>query len=1047
MATAHTPYKLVLHDRPLDTLFNQLPSVFVPSHVTTLGQLSDIAQAYYNLNYIVNKDNSSNNSNNSRPSLVSYHENVGSRSYQQQQLQWRFFYMDIEKLDQELEKMTQQQQYHSSKNTWIEQQQYHRSFLRVLESELIKVYDFYHLKLGEIQRRITYCNSNDPSFMKKAPHKRLIHLESEMKSLPWEIQHLVHFVKTNYRALFMMVYKYDHHLSSSSSRQGKQKTTVLQNQLFRLVASKSFCEPTHLFALISSLSQLYKSTRTNQLRPRASIESWSPTHVDDGDEELRQVPNYTSIYVTNTTTNATTRTAPPRLTTTLLPSTALPPSPATTSDGEEDTSSSASDSENDTDSLNSYSENDHHEMFSIQQFWVHPDNLTEVLLYITKYMDLDSGSTSFPPAQIDTASQRCVQQNTQSTITTLHLDTPDLETYNNRIVSQEEDHDDDDDDDDDDTGKTNKTNHRQREFKSLRMRWYEEDQRDPTVSKPVIAMEEKVYRPSHVHLSSRRRNLEKSPCRTPDGKNKVDPFDKHHYQQQLQQQQYRHGNKEYTRHRLWLKSKNMDPWLSGNWSLKHLLNKPYCLHHRHSIVEQCNNECNDSLLREQIIQLEKYARLKQIQPVLKTMLRRTVFSDHETQLVISIDTEIAIIRHTHGQTDVNRNEDDYRCYNSSSSEGDDYFDHRPPPPKSRISTNEPYPYSSVSSDDMVRFPYAVIKISCPALSHQHYPWLSDLLASPLLEPVNDFSTYAHGVSVLMPEKAQQLPRWLSKMELDISRKGKRGQLLKQQLRSITLERSTSSFDENNLLKLPPTPWSTTSAIYSPTSTNSSSSCISSNNHLSGSTRATTPSSTKGKSVSEEDLSSSAALTAATTSTEIIADERQPLLQNQQHQRPSVGSYCSFDHPSSSRSDPAQCRDCMFRRQSSSLHHTSNSNSRSSSSGSLFSQYNKNTTAVEDEDNKEHTKAFNRWISELIRTLWPTLGDVTTVGYKNSGRHEHEPILPTHSNADILSKDETNSSKTLMMDKENRPNALKMTLICIGSAAAAAFLFYYILSTL
>ncbi|KAI7855106.1 hypothetical protein BDC45DRAFT_108951 [Circinella umbellata] len=239
-------------------------------------------------------------------------------------------------------------------------------------------------------------------------------------------------------------------------------------------------------------------------------------------------------------------------------------------------------------------------MFSIQQFWVHPDNLTEILLYITKYMDL-SESTSFPPAQVDTASRRCVQQSIQSNITTLHLDTPDLETYNDRILLSES------------RGNGNRTK-KGREFKSLRMRWYEEDQNDPTITKPVVAMEEKVYQPIHCgnNTLSRNRNLDKSPFRTPD---RNDPIDKHHQAQQLKLQKLRHGNKEYTRHRLWLKSKNMDPWLSGHWSLKHLLNKPYCHHRRTSLPDQCNSdECNDSSLKEQILKMEDDARLKQMKP-------------------------------------------------------------------------------------------------------------------------------------------------------------------------------------------------------------------------------------------------------------------------------------------------------------------------------------------------------------------------------------------------------------------------------------------------
>ncbi|KAI9493654.1 VTC domain-containing protein [Zychaea mexicana] len=1018
METSRTPSEMAGYDRPLDTLFSRLPSVFVPTrHVATLGQLSDIARAYGKGD---DKDDGIGNK-----TYLLTHENDASS---QQQLQWRFFYLDTDRIDQELEKMTHHQQQSS-----MERQD--RSFLRTLESELTKVHDFYHLKLGEIQRRLDFCNksNNDPSYLKKEPHKRLSHLESEMSALPWDVQHLAHFVKANYCNLFAIVHKYDRHLSSPARLpHDQQQQTVLQNQMFRLVASKPFCEPAQVFSLVVALNEIYKAMRSNQLRlvnschndmsafsavvdrndphdsddddaethyysTPASLHSWDP-HVGGDDDELRQVPNYTSIYITNTgtvdsTTRTTTTTVPPRLTTTLLPTATLPPSPATTSDSEDY-------DDDETASLSSANKNNS-DMLTVKQFWVHPDNLTEVMLYIAKYTDLSD--SHLPPAQVDTASRRS-QQSNQSTITTLHLDTPNLESYNNRV---------------------NYSNTQQRECKTLRMRWYEEDQRDPSVSKPVVAMEEKVYRPSHSTTASsiRHKSFDKTPCHLQEEKNS---FDEHDYQQQGQQRR-RHDSKAYTRHRLWLKAKNMEPWLNGEWSFKHLLNKPYCRHRRTSLVHG-SSDCTDSSMEEKIMQMENDARSRRIEPVLKTTLRRTVFSDHESELVISIDTDIAIARHARVQKAVDRNEDSYRCYNSSSSECDDYFDHQPPPPKSRISSNETYPYPSFSSDDMVRFPYAVVKISYPSVSRQRHAWLLDLCSSSLLEPVHDFSVYAHGIGGLMSDTVQTTPHWLSKMNQDLSRSENRGQLLKQLLRvNLAMEHNASS--GSNLLKLPPTPFSSTSAIYSPASTNSSSSCISSNNRT-PSTRATTPSSTKGKSVSEEDLRS-AAVEAVTS------NERQPLLQKQ-HPRPSVGSYCSFDHPSSSRSDPAQCRDCMTRRQSSPPFYnksTSNSNSRSPSSGSLFSQYN----------DKETTTTSR--IAHLVRTMWPTLGDLGNFKSVRPGA-----ILPIHTAQHISQTNDTaakddNYNKYFVIEDQKQSRALKLTIICLMSAVALALIFYYALSTL
>ena len=288
------------------------------------------------------------------------------------------------------------------------------------------------------------------------------------------------------------------------------------------------------------------------------------------------------------------------------------------------------------------------------------------------------------------------------------------------------------------------------------------------------------------------------------------------------------------------------------------------------------------------------------------------------------------------------------------------------------------------------------------------------------------------------------------MDMDLSRKEKRGQLLQQQIRTLSLER-TLSF-ENNLLQLPPTPWSTTSAIYSPTSTNSSSSCISSNNNHSGSTRATTPSSTttKGKLVSEEDLTTAEASATTATATTVIADERQPLLQKQ-HQRHSVESYCSFDHPSSSSSNPARCRDCMTRRQSSSLYNKSNNNSYNSSSDSLFTQYNNNKSNsnnnnnsninVIEQDGEEGKTAMSDRLNVLMRTLWPTLGDITDHGSVGSGA-----VLPIHNN-NVSTQEGINNNNPLLMEGTYRPNAIKLMFLCVAAAATVAILFYVLRNTL
>lgn len=112
------------------------------------------------------------------------------------------------------------------------------------------------------------------------------------------------------------------------------------------------------------------------------------------------------------------------------------------------------------------------------------------------------------------------------------------------------------------------------------------------------------------------------------------------------------------------------------------------------------------------------------------MLNRTVYADPTSDLVITIDTEIAMARPIHDTQEVHA--DDY--YHSSSSGSDDYFMqyHHRTSHKSSFKSSDNYPYPSMAPNDIVRFPFAVIKIS-GIDSLQDYPsWLSKLCSSPLV---------------------------------------------------------------------------------------------------------------------------------------------------------------------------------------------------------------------------------------------------------------------------------------------------------------------------
>lgn len=68
---------------------------------------------------------------------------------------------------------------------------------------------------------------------------------------------LAHFSKSNYRALFAVLARYDSQVLSLQ----RQRQPVLQNQLYRLVSSKLFYRSADLLDLMSSLNKLHKAMR------------------------------------------------------------------------------------------------------------------------------------------------------------------------------------------------------------------------------------------------------------------------------------------------------------------------------------------------------------------------------------------------------------------------------------------------------------------------------------------------------------------------------------------------------------------------------------------------------------------------------------------------------------------------------------------------------------------------------------------------------------------------------------------------------------------
>ena len=220
----------------------------------------------------------------------------------------------------------------------------------------------------------------------------------------------------------------------------------------------------------------------------------------------------------------------------------------------------------------------------------------------------------------------------------------------------------------------------------------------------------------------------------------------------------------------------------------------------------------------------------------------------------------------------------------------------------------------------------------------------------------------------------------------------RGTLVNPAQRTLTVDTGAT---DNNHLQLPPTPWSSSSAIASLSDKSNSSS---------NSTRATTPNSNHPH---------SPAANPTTTIKKFDDDngkqesERAPLLKRKHD---SFESYCSFDHPSSSRSDPSTCRDCHARRRQS----------------SSYSQRSKSSTSVKSIDSP--LSNLGDHMQHFFQSLWPSLPPFGP----------HGPILPTSNN---------NTTHETMHAMPSQRRGLKLIVLCSIVSTSLVFLFYYSLSTL
>ncbi|RKF76651.1 Vacuolar transporter chaperone 4 [Golovinomyces cichoracearum] len=187
-----------------------------------------------------------------------------------------------------------------------------------------------------------------------------------------------------------------------------------------------------------------------------------------------------------------------------------------------------------------------------------------------------------------------------------------------------------------------------------------------------------------------------------------------------------------------LKEKNMNAYLRGDLLPNQIFEKV-----RKEGKKSLNQIEEDERLSKEI----QYSILNNgYKPVCRSFYNRTAFQlPADARVRISLDTELTMIR-------------------------EDSLDGRKRAGENwrRLDIGIDYPFPNLPSEDIERFPYAVLEVKLQTQAGQEPPeWVRELTASHLVEAVPKFSKFIHGTATLFPTRINLLPYWMPQMNIDI----------------------------------------------------------------------------------------------------------------------------------------------------------------------------------------------------------------------------------------------------------------------------------------
>ena len=197
--------------------------------------------------------------------------------------------------------------------------------------------------------------------------------------------------------------------------------------------------------------------------------------------------------------------------------------------------------------------------------------------------------------------------------------------------------------------------------------------------------------------------------------------------------------------RIPIKEKHLASFTAGEYKLEKKIEK---LREREG-----NDAISVTGLRQTVDAIQSFIRENQLCPILRVNYVRTAFQIPGNDKVrISIDTDLAFVRESSFEENgLRRNSGEW---------------HQMRIDRLRLK----YPFTELGSDQVSRFPYAMLEIKISdGASKKTNDWIGDLVSSHLVKEAPRFSKYVHGVASLFEDHVNSFPFWLSDLETDIRR--------------------------------------------------------------------------------------------------------------------------------------------------------------------------------------------------------------------------------------------------------------------------------------